>query len=761
MDGDDARGARAWPLEIALVGLVALGAFAIRTVPARPAVFEDDWVRFQGIDSWYHLRLIDAVVADYPNHPTFDPLAITPGGRHVTVHPLFDVAVATVARLLGAGPGDPRVDVVAAYASPVLGAVAVLGVYLLGRRCWGRVAGLTAAAGMACLPGHGLVIGLLGRADHHALEVVCALATLLAIESLAETAPDAGLRTRGRRMLFAGAAIACYVLTWSGAPLPLAILAAWGALRVTLEHHRGSEPGDLAAALAGAGIVAAAVLAPFAAHLSRGELLVSTLGALVLLPGALHGLLARFPGRGRPLPIAVGAAIVGIGLAAITAPGLLTSARGALANLTPSELSATIAEARPLWLADGGAGRLLWTDLRWLSLLGLTGLAIEVSEPGDGRRRSLVLVWSLAILALTALRVRFLYYLALAASLFAGRAIARAIEWTGDRLDGRRRIAARLAVGAIAAAGILSAIPIAVTEASRQRGLDPIHRDAFLWLRDHTPPPLGTVDAYPNPPFDRDALESAYGVLTSWDYGYLLIRVGQRIPTAMPAQLGMTETAGFLTAVSPEAATEHLDATRAAYVVTSSPMIDLPRRAGGFATMLRWAGRDPSAFFEDFQVEDPERGWRPVRLYRPAYFRTPAVHLHLSGGEAVEAGPTWVVRWAPATSGSGEEYRVVRDRRWFSTPEEAQEFARSVRERGGTRLALGSFDPTSSPVDLAAYPGLDPVYRSPHGGDRLAGGQSVPPVRIFRRTGERRATPPEVAGADRTLDEREGTQPSP
>lgn len=55
-------------------------------------------------------------------------------------------------------------------APPVLAALTIVGVYVVGRLAAGRLAGLLAAALAAILPGHFLDRTLVGYADHHALE---------------------------------------------------------------------------------------------------------------------------------------------------------------------------------------------------------------------------------------------------------------------------------------------------------------------------------------------------------------------------------------------------------------------------------------------------------------------------------------------------------------------------------------------------------------------------------------------------------------
>jgi asparagine N-glycosylation enzyme membrane subunit Stt3 len=55
---------RAWT--VLLVALSGLCAFALRVVIPYQAVFGGDTVSFLETDAWYHMRLVDALVRDFP-----------------------------------------------------------------------------------------------------------------------------------------------------------------------------------------------------------------------------------------------------------------------------------------------------------------------------------------------------------------------------------------------------------------------------------------------------------------------------------------------------------------------------------------------------------------------------------------------------------------------------------------------------------------------------------------------------------------------
>ncbi|MBS1263606.1 MAG: Dolichyl-monophosphooligosaccharide--protein glycotransferase AglB [Methanonatronarchaeales archaeon] len=114
-------------------------ALYIRGAPHVDDVFRDGFVKFQGNDPWYHMRLVDVTVRHFPRRVFYDPFANLPDGAHLAWAPLPDQLVAGAALVLGLGaPGQGLVDTVGAYFPAVLGAATVVPVYVLGREVLDR-----------------------------------------------------------------------------------------------------------------------------------------------------------------------------------------------------------------------------------------------------------------------------------------------------------------------------------------------------------------------------------------------------------------------------------------------------------------------------------------------------------------------------------------------------------------------------------------------------------------------------------------------
>ena len=150
-------------------------------------------VNFLETDAWYHVRLVENQVRNFPHRVTIDPYA-SPNGQYVAVAPLLDTLIASVVVMThGTGASTQDIERVAAIAPAVIGVLAVAAVWALGTLVFDRRAGLIAGLLAAVLPGHFLDRTIVGFVDHHALEVLLSFSTLAAL-AWAIRIPDPGSR---------------------------------------------------------------------------------------------------------------------------------------------------------------------------------------------------------------------------------------------------------------------------------------------------------------------------------------------------------------------------------------------------------------------------------------------------------------------------------------------------------------------------------------------------------------------------------------
>lgn len=436
-------------------------------------------------DSAYHLRRARSVFEDPLGVPSlFDPFLGYPDGATVPWSPGWDAFLAFCGWVLGGFSAEgPAFDVGVALAPLLAGVATVLLALRLGERLYGPVAGLAAGLFVALAPQH-VAATQFARIDHNAAEGFFLM--LLVAEASRE-------RVRAWVM---GPAIAGACLAWVGGLLYAALgmgAALLGAL--LLDRARGLQAGWDAvwAMLLGVLLLTPAAVwwgieggTPFTyAYLSGFH--PAVLGLLTL--GAAWLVALRFYPRQRRATAVCGALV--IGAAAMTlAPAILTGFNEWLTTEDP--WLATIPEMQPLFSSH------------------------DIKTP------FLLLGWTLPLLPLALWRIRRHAPLAAAC---AGCAVLALLQnrfgWTLTPLMGvvlagalasfgRRWPVLLLAAHLHTPAELEAAWILPKTYANRV----PWSFEAYLWIRENTPPVSPSVPEY--------------GVAGQWNHGHWLSVVADR-----------------------------------------------------------------------------------------------------------------------------------------------------------------------------------------------------------------------------------------
>jgi len=741
------RWRRWWPL--AALGLLGV---LVRTAFLFDKVFVSGAVNYQDTDAWYHMRLIENLTRNFPHRSPVDPY-LAADAPVVSVPLLFDLLVSGVAWVIGLGTPSPRtVEIVGALAPPILGGLTVVVVGLLGARLFDVRTGWLAAGLLAIAPGQFLARSVIGFTDHHVAEALLTALTVLALVAALEPAPP---RRRLGLALLAGAALAAYLLTWSGGSLLVFVLCLWAVFQLVLDDLR-AEPGDrVGPVLLPALAVALVVILVFQDRgLWRFEIQLTSMVAGLAGVAALVGLRRGLGGLGAPRGAltACVAMLVVAGLVAfrLLAPDLTARILGDLSRFRPGQTGFTVSEVRPLFFMTGvfspvvplGVfGPAFFVGLAGLGCLGWR--ALRGAEP----RLTLLVTWSLAMYAATLGQNRFGYYLALCLAVLSGRVCAVVLDWAWmpprparSRADERRARAHRghsawrpmaWRIGAVAAVVLVYApsAVIAYPMAQNNLGLGAGYRASLAWLRDHTPEPFAVRDYYYARYHPGGTSRPGYTVMAWWDYGYEIIRLGRRVPVANPTQAGADVAARFFTAVDETEAVKVLDETRSRYVIAHAEVPILPRAGlvqGKFETLAAWSGKDINQFWETFLSKDAKGGLGPLVLFHPDYYRTMAVRLYVFGGQAaVPNDTTYVITYAERRNDDGTVAKEILESRRFKTFEGAEAWLDRVGHTGRTIVGL---DPKQTPVPIAALTRLRMVHES---------AEALPAVRIFEYLGFR------------------------
>jgi dolichyl-diphosphooligosaccharide--protein glycosyltransferase len=184
--------------------------------------------------------------------------------------------------------------------------------------------------------------------------------------------------------------------------------------------------------------------------------------------------------------------------------------------------------------------------------------------------------------------------------------------------------------------------------------------EALRWMRNNTPEPgVGYYELYEEPPLnettgmrgDYDYPDSAYGVMSWWDYGHIITWIAHRIPNANPFQAGIGGPIGsgspgacvFFIVDNENEANEVADVLGVRYVVSDFMMADIWNALyNKYYAMTVWAGNPPSYNTPSY------------------YYRTTEARLHMFDGASVEVDGESIAALA--------HYRLVHESPTFVLP---------------------------------------------------------------------------------------------
>jgi dolichyl-diphosphooligosaccharide--protein glycosyltransferase len=499
-----------WPLPIvsrlttAAAGLLVLGSAAYLRLLPRDASFGGDQIRFWGSDAYDHVRRI-RYAADHllAPHMPFDWYLGYPEGAANFWPPLYHWLAALASWIFSAGrPSVAGVEFVAAHTPVAAALLCLVLVYLVGRRIAGDAAGLIAAATLAVSPAH-LWQTIVGYPDNNAYEPTLAALLLLcltaALPERLEAAPATPrLALRG---LFAALAGWIALFSWRGSGLLLAVIAAYVSLELTAAAWRRVQLARGATGVGVFGLALALSASPFVALGGWGA------------SNSIHATVISW------FHVSIAGAI-GLAMLALSCAPVSWSAPPALRWTTLALLALSLISGG-IWLASPGYlgsvmfsdgarwgiaewGGLLFDQGRWRwdrigEMFGWVAYGLPVlwgglaySELRGGLRRPRVthlLVWTLALLVVAVMRMRFAPLAALAFSLLLGVGAAQALAAAKLRWPSRP---AWIPIVLLAAAVALQLVPLGgELKKLRQMNFDfPVSRDLFAalhWMRDNTP----------------------------------------------------------------------------------------------------------------------------------------------------------------------------------------------------------------------------------------------------------------------------------
>ncbi|MFA5220665.1 MAG: oligosaccharyl transferase, archaeosortase A system-associated [Methanoregula sp.] len=657
-------------------------------------------------DPLYNLRQVEQLLANHLTYAWFDPMSQYPVGTSVYWGPLFPTIIAICCLITGAVT-RPEIIGVGLLVPPVMGMLVVPLMYYIGKCCGDWKTGILSAGFTAIVSGQFFYRSFYGYMDHHIAEVLFStLFCLFYIYTLclAKKAPIdvknlKNLKNHKKILLFSGLAGIAYLLGLFVMPTMILfamIVGIFTVIQFIIDFYRERSADYLLVINTIVFVIAIAGLLLFGFKSQDLGLSTYSIGHviayIVLIGGTvfLYFLTKYINGKKKyyyPL-VLIGCAILVSAILFVVSPqlyNLLISALFAFFGQAP--VTNTVQEARG-WSLDNA-----WIAFNYGLLLMIGGaLVLLYNNLKDERPHEIfALVWSVVIFYSTWQHIRYEYYLAVNIALLSAVCVSFAFEqgWggitslargfssdatheTSDKKDesprGKKQKKLQkktdglppstyLMLGLIvitAGLGILFAYTSAtysyVNASSDVVRMNPDWRESLDWMGNSTPDTgVNYFTIYDPKTFKYP--DTAYGVMSWWDYGHMITYIAKRIPNANPFQAGVAGpdgSAAYFMATSENNANTILDHDGTKYVIT-----DIEMDTGKFWAMATWYNSTAAGAPYQMTVltpsqSDPQK-YESVLLNEQPYYHTMISRLHNFDGSMTPATAAYYVEYADSS----------------------------------------------------------------------------------------------------------------
>ena len=758
-----------WLFTLISLSASVIVALFIRIALPYQTVFSGQWIKLTTVDGYYYLRLVDNLMVNFPRLIGFDPYQLFPGGDFINRVPTFFAYILAIpVKLLGGvNPSSQVIDSITVYVPPVLGALTVIPVYFLGKALTNRWAGLMAALIVALIPGEWLLVSLLGSTTHHVAEVLFTtcfvlffvLALKYGREFTYESMKKGGFPAVNEQMpyaIIAGIFLGFYIITWQGALLYVFVISIYFVIQFISDHLRGFPTDYLSKTAIISFLVALLIVVP----VWHDKITLLALASIILIPIALNIVSAIMDAREVPpiyYLILVVILMAATALAVyLLAPQLFETVKSDILTVfTWSMTQNTVGESKSIFFPAG----LFTLDSAWnewalIFYSGLVGLALLIYlSIRKGRPEHIfVAVWSLIMMLAAFAEVRFSYYFSICLAvltaflagyiigIFDAPALTKALEKTGKKAKkavAEAKVVSRRSLIATVSVLIATAILLSPgTSIALGQARDAAHTpsdawmEAMQWLRNNSPEPLGSPDAYysyyntPEPGKAYQYPSTAYGIAVWADYGYWVMQIGHRIPVSNPGTTGMKGEVQFFSAQDDASAASIMGGWGAKYVIAENRLASPNDK---FYALANLSNKEETDFYELCWQKQGDK-YVPKLVFYPEFYRAMIVRLYDFDGLAVTPQYTTVMTYQDQQLPGGQAFKEILGYKNFKNYSDAQAFVSSQQQ--GQFKIIGT-DPLVSPVPLEQLTDYKLVYSSTQ---KASSGSLtlLPAVKIFQ-----------------------------
>lgn len=652
-----------------LLGIFSLSLY-IRAIRPFKNAFINNIPAFAIDDAVMHMRLVENTIKFFPQRIFFDAYTRYPYGTHLHWGPLTDQLIAFFAIVAGLGnPSQDTINLVGMLFPAIFGALTVIPVFFIGKYLHSNKAGLIAAFLTAILPGQWLSRSFIGFTDNHVLEVFfttvfIAFLVITLKKSINLKLSDittrkwSAIKTPLLWSILSGIALGAYIQSWSNGMLFVGIMFLFVFFQSIIDHLHGRSITYLGFVSIVVYIVTLLMVLPyFDPKNGLASMWYSWFHVLILifvivssiLCVALSEWVTKRNLQKTTYPLALlGVIFIVTMMMKIISPTLYGSSFGQLSMMIGGRTDAglTIAEAIPMnygtALSYFGYNYLL----AYIGIVLLIGYVIKTRKP----EYTLILVWCVLMVTLALSQIRFTYYYAINVAILVGLLSGWIMNNVGWKTFNISRPTAYHSVSFIIIILITSFLPLAsspykTTMDSSQYGqyMDGFFEwyDSLNWMRNNTPDPglpynaiyeQPTTELYPYP-------DTAYGVMSWWDYGHMITYWAHRIPNANPFQEGIGGSedhrpgaSTYFTALTEKEANDILDKLSvngkpgARYIISNAYMMYSIQ-----PVFAQWNKEDPSKYFMSIRTNKGYQAFPSMLSYT-----TMEAKLHMFDGDGLE-----------------------------------------------------------------------------------------------------------------------------
>lgn len=542
------------PVALILLGVIFIASMVLRGVlPYRTVFIGGGQVIFGGNDPWYHMRLAENMLHNFPAPLLYDQFTWFPGGSPIIIPPLMSWLIVAGGYMVSFGqPTIHTLQVVGAWMPPIIGSLVLIPVYFIGKEMHNKWTGVLAAALVALMPTGFLYRSMLGFTDHHVLEVLLFTTTMMFLMM--------GYR-KGKLLYYAlaGVALGLFHLAWHAAIFMMFVLWVWFIVQFVVDYLREGGVKRLCVGVAITFGIANVMMMPYYRQVSF-EWIYKVAPLLTLATPLVLGLLAHYFKTRKQLTIAL--VVVGGTLTL----GVWLISPGFFHYFWLIEYAISFAPAKTIAETMSLGPRVAFEQYGLNLVLCLVGMGMALREK---QKLLLVVIWSMIVFLATSTQIRWDYYFAIVVGLMSAYFFTTLGVYFIKEV--RRGISLVLCV-----ALLFLTVPDSIKTAKLGTLMTEDWYNALVWLRENSPEPFQDSEAYYRLELDE---EPAYGVLSWWDYGHWITKVSHRVPVANPFQQGAVDAANFFVDGT------EIDGVR--YVIVDNLMLTTK-----YYAILTFAGKD-------------------------------------------------------------------------------------------------------------------------------------------------------------------------